>query len=131
MATTVLVVDDEKDFTDLTAYHLRRNGYGVIVAHDGEQALDEARQRLPDLILLDLMLPEIDGFTVCELLRHHRPTQAIPVLMITAMPGQLTRFNGLVAGADQCLTKPISPAELVRRVEEALALRRVAAQGRD
>ena len=123
MPNSILVVDDERDFTDLTAYHLRHKGYEVTVAHDGERALDEARRRLPDLILLDLMLPEIDGFTVCELLRHHAPTRAIPILLLTAQTGQLTRFHALAVGADQFLTKPIRLAELARRVEEALRLR--------
>lgn len=120
MAATILVVDDEKDFADLIAFHLRRNGYAALLAHDGEEALDQARRHLPDLILLDLMLPQIDGFTVCELLRHHPPTRAIPIVLLTALSGQLARFNGLASGADECLTKPISPAELIRRVEQEL-----------
>ena len=93
MPNSILVVDDEPDFTDLTAYYLRNKGYVVTVAHDGGRALDEARRHLPDLILLDLMLPEIDGFTVCELLRHHVPTCKISILLLTAQTGQSPNCN--------------------------------------
>jgi DNA-binding response OmpR family regulator len=124
MATTILVVDDEHDYTDLAAYHLRRNGYAVLIAHDGEQALDMARRHRPDLILLDLMLPEINGFTVCELLRHHAPTKGIPIVMVTALAGELARCHGLASGADDFLHKPVSPAELLQRVEQGLRLKR-------
>ncbi len=130
MPATILVVDDEKDFTQLVAFHLRRNGYEALRAHDGEEALDQARRHLPDLILLDLRLPQIDGFTVCELLRRHPPTHSIPILLITALPGQLARYNGLACGADEYLSKPISPAELIRRIERALRSPRAAAPGR-
>jgi DNA-binding response OmpR family regulator len=120
MAKKILIVDDEHDYTDLTAYQLRRHDYAVLVAHDGEQALDMARRHRPDLILLDLMLPEINGFTVCEILRHHAPTQDIPILMVTALSGELTRCNGLASGANDFLTKPVAPAELLLRVEQGL-----------
>lgn len=126
MAATILVVDDEPDFAELVAYHLRQNGHAVILARNGEEALDQARRHRPDLILLDLMLPEIDGFTVCELLRHHPPTRDIPILVLTAMAGQLVRFHGLASGAAEFLTKSVSLADLMQSVERTLRRSRLA-----
>jgi DNA-binding response OmpR family regulator len=124
---TILVVDDEHDFTDLATYHLHRNGYDVLVAHDGDHAIDVARRQQPDLILLDLMLPEISGFNVCEILRRHPPTGNIPILLVSALSGQLTRAHGLDSGANDVLSKPVSPAELLCRIEKELRGKRSSA----
>ncbi|MBI5387582.1 MAG: response regulator [Verrucomicrobia bacterium] len=121
MSKRVLVVDDEQDMVDLLGYNLRSRGYEVIVALNGLEAIHKARICTPDLVLLDLMMAGMDGFTVCEILRHHPSTARVPVIMVTALAGEMVRLNGLDSGADDFITKPFSPVQLMERVDRLLA----------
>jgi two-component system, OmpR family, phosphate regulon response regulator PhoB len=112
----ILVVDDEPDIVALVAYHLMKRGYRVSTASTGIEALAVARQELPSLIVLDLMLPQKSGIEVLEELRARPETQHIAVLMLTARREEEDRIRGLALGADDYLTKPFSPQELVLRV---------------
>ena len=117
MSPLILSVDDEQDVTDLVRYHLTRIGCEVLTAADGREALQLIASRRPDLILLDLMLPDIDGFGVCEILRRDPHTAAIPVILLTAWATTDARSLGLELGALDYLTKPFSPRELTGRVQ--------------
>jgi two-component system alkaline phosphatase synthesis response regulator PhoP len=113
----ILVVDDEQAVLDLLVYNLRKSHYEVLTAENGRQALDLARQVEPDLILLDLMLPEIDGLDVCRELRH---ASKVPIIMITARGEEVDRVVGLELGADDYICKPFSIRELMARVKAVL-----------
>jgi two-component system alkaline phosphatase synthesis response regulator PhoP len=117
MSQRILVVDDEPSVTDLIAYNLRKALYDVQVAADGRTALHLAREYRPDLILLDLMIPEMDGLDVC---RELRKSSDVPVIMITARGEELDRVLGLEIGADDYVTKPFSMRELMARVKAVL-----------
>lgn len=119
----VLVVEDSPDIAELIAHYLTGAGYGVTVSGNGAEGLRLARQSPPDAIVLDLMLPGMDGLHVCQALRGEASTAAIPVIMLTARGEEADRIRGLELGADDYLTKPFSPKELVARV--AALLRRV------
>ena len=121
----VLVVDDEADIVALVAYHLAKSGYRVSTASTGIDALEAARRERPALVVLDLMLPGLSGYEVLEQLRASEATRDIAVLMLTARREEQDRIRGLTLGADDYLTKPFSPQELVLRV--AAILRRVGA----
>ena len=120
MSAKILLVDDEMDMLELMAYNLGAQGHQILTAVTGLDALNKARRFLPDLIVLDLMLEGIDGFSVCEILRAQPSTGQVPVLVVTALGGQIARLNALSVGADDFLSKPFSPQELVRRVGEIL-----------
>lgn len=120
MKPTILVVDDEADAVDLIEFNLKNAGYQVKSASDGAEALKKARSVLPNLIVLDVMLPEMDGFEICKLLRRDANTAAIPIIMLTAKAAEIDRVLGLELGADDYLTKPFSPRELVLRVKKLL-----------
>jgi len=113
----ILVVDDEQSITDLLAYNLRRNGYQPIVAHDGHQALRLAQVEQPDLVILDLMLPGLDGLDVCRALQRE---STVPIIMLTARDEEVDRVVGLELGADDYVTKPFSVRELMARVKAVL-----------
>jgi len=113
----ILVVDDDPEIQQLLGYVLRREGYETVEALSGEEALKIVQRSAPDLVVLDLMLPGIDGFTVCERLRIAR---SVPVLMLTGRAGEADKVRGLDTGADDYLTKPFSPAELLARVRALL-----------
>lgn len=117
MAKKILVVDDELPVTDLIGYNLEKAHYEVLVAHDGEEALRAARTHQPDLILLDLMLPKIDGLDVC---RELRKTSQVPIIMVTARGEETDRVIGLELGADDYLCKPFSMRELMARIKAVL-----------
>ncbi|HZW02400.1 MAG TPA: response regulator, partial [Anaerolineaceae bacterium] len=117
MAEKILVVEDEQVLQETLAYNLRRQGYEVETAGDGQAALQAARQTKPDLILLDIMLPGMDGFEVCRILRQEMST---PVLMLTARDDEIDRVVGLEVGADDYLTKPFSMRELLARIKAML-----------
>lgn len=117
MAEKILVVEDERALQETLAYNLKRQGYEVETAGDGFSALDMARSVKPDLIVLDIMLPGIDGFEVCRILRQEMNT---PVLMLTARDDEIDRVVGLEVGADDYMTKPFSMRELVARVKAML-----------
>jgi two-component system phosphate regulon response regulator PhoB len=122
----ILVVDDEPDALELIAFNLKNAGLEVLTAENGDQALRLARSQLPDLILLDLMLPEVDGLEVCKILRRDPATSAIPIIMVTAKAAEMDRVLGLELGADDYVTKPFSPRELVLRVKNLLRRRQAA-----
>ena len=120
MKAKILVVDDEPDVLDLVTYNLNQAGFQTLTASDGADALRKARSAAPDLILLDLMLPEMDGLEVCKLLRRDTKTSAIPIIMLTARAGEMDRIVGLELGAVDYVPKPFSPRELVLRVKKRL-----------
>jgi two-component system phosphate regulon response regulator PhoB len=124
----VLVVDDEPDTVELIEFNLTNAGYDIVTAIDGAEALRKARAAEPDLIILDVMLPEIDGLQVCKLLRHDPATAKIPVLMLTAKAAEVDRILGLELGARDYVTKPFSPRELLLRVRNLLAPEEAEAQ---
>lgn len=116
----ILVVEDESDIAELIRYQLEKAGFSVTCVRSGERALEAAERQLPDLVLLDLMLPGIDGLTVCRRLKGAAATRAIPVIMVTARGDERDVVRGLDSGADDYVVKPFSPAVLVARVEAAL-----------
>lgn len=117
----ILIVEDERALTDVLTYNLTREGYEVSVAHDGQDGLRKAQSLLPDLIVLDLMLPVMNGLEVCRLLRASEKTRHVPVLMLTAKAEETDQVVGFSMGADDYVTKPFSVKVLVQRVK---ALRR-------
>jgi two-component system response regulator VicR len=110
----ILIVDDEKNIVDILKFNLKKEGFETIEAYDGEQGLEMALNQKPDLILLDIMLPKMDGFTVC---RKIRQTLSTPILMLTAKEEEVDKVLGLELGADDYITKPFSPRELIARVK--------------
>jgi DNA-binding response OmpR family regulator len=117
MSETVLLVDDERSIVEPLRFHLEREGYTVIAAYDGEEALSKARDEDPDLIVLDIMLPKLDGWEVCRILRQESTT---PIIMLTARDEDTSKVLGLDLGADDYLTKPFSFQELLARVRALL-----------
>lgn len=117
MSTKILIVDDEPPIIDMLSYNLKRANYQVLVARDGQQALTQARQNRPDLIILDLMLPKLDGLEVCRTLRRE---QDVPIIMLTARETEVDRVVGLELGADDYVVKPFSVRELMARVKNVL-----------
>ncbi len=120
MEDTVLIVEDEADVVDLLRYNLNKAGFSVLIANDGIQGLEMAKANRPDVIVLDLMLPGLDGKSVCKSLKKDPETESIPVLMLTAKSDTADRVQGLEIGADDYVTKPFSPRELVLRVQGLL-----------
>jgi len=116
----VLVVDDEPDIAELVVYNLRKEGFEVSSAPDGEEALARIRKGTFDFIILDLMLPGIKGMELCRILRNDPKTKDLPVIMLTAKGDEVDRILGLETGADDYLAKPFSPRELVARVKAVL-----------
>jgi DNA-binding response OmpR family regulator len=117
---TILVIDDEKDLIELVSYNLKKEGFAVKGELDGEAGLAKAKTDLPDLVLVDLMMPGIDGLEVCRRLRSDTRTAAIPIIMLTAKSAESDRVVGLELGADDYVTKPFSPRELAARVKAVL-----------
>jgi len=116
----VLVVEDEKDIADLITHTLLREGYQVVTVDDGEDALSLIRQDRYDLILLDLMLPGLQGTDICRMVRENPGTSSIPIIMLTARTEEMDRVLGLELGADDYVTKPFSPRELLARIKAVL-----------
>jgi DNA-binding response OmpR family regulator len=123
MPHTILTVDDESAVTDLIAYHLGRVGHQVFTAASGREALEAVRTHHPDLMILDLMLPDLDGFGVCEILRQNPATATLPVIILSAWTSSEARDVGLELGALEFLCKPFSPLQLVARVNQLLELK--------
>ena len=121
MERTILVVDDDPALRDTLAYNLRGEGYLVLTAADGVAALEAARHNTVSLVLLDLMLPRLDGLEVCRQLRAQPGTARVPILMLTARGEETDKIVGLELGADDYVTKPFSPMELARRVDAVIA----------
>jgi DNA-binding response OmpR family regulator len=120
---TILVADDEADVRELVVYRLSRSGYAVVEAADGEQALALAKDRVPDLAVLDVMMPKCDGYELTRRLRTGESTRSIPVILLTARSQESDVTRGFEAGADDYLRKPFSPDELVARVRAVLGRR--------
>ena len=127
--TSILLVEDEKDLQDLIRYNLIREGYRLHAADTGEQALRFVRSEVPDLILLDLMLPSMDGLEVCPALRSKSGTAGVPIIMLTAKGEESDVVTGLEAGADDYITKPFSPRVLSARIKAVLRRRAEEATG--
>ena len=125
-ASTVLVVDDEKTLREAVAYELQQEGYRVVTAADGRQALESFRAERPDLVLLDLMLPELSGMEVCRIMRSESD---VPIIMLTAKSSEIDKVVGLEVGADDYVTKPFSLRELLARVRAHLRRREAAPVG--
>ena len=121
MKPKILVVDDEPDALEILGFKLKEAGFVPLFAKDGTRALAAARDERPALIVLDLMLPEVDGLEVCKILRRDPTTASIPILMLTARAAEMDRVLGLELGADDYVTKPFSPRELVLRIKKLLA----------
>ena len=117
MKTKILVVDDEKPIADILEFNLDKEGYDVFVAYDGNEAIDLVRTEEPDLVLLDIMLPEKDGMEVC---REIRKDYQMPIIMLTAKDSEIDKVLGLELGADDYVTKPFSNRELIARVKANL-----------
>jgi phosphate regulon transcriptional regulator PhoB len=120
MAQRVLIVEDEPDIRDLLVFHLEREGFQVTKCTSGVEAVRAARAAPPDLVLLDIMLPEMDGLEVCRRLRRDPVTQGLPIVMLTARGDELDRVLGLELGADDYVVKPFSPRELMARIRAVL-----------
>lgn len=120
MSSRVLIVEDEPDIRDLVVHHLKREGYQVSAAASGEEALRQVRAAPPDLVLLDLMMPAMDGLEVCRRLRQDPATASLPIVMLTAKGDEVDRVLGLEFGADDYIVKPFSPKELLARVRAVL-----------
>ena len=121
MKPRLLVVDDEPEAVELIEFNLKQSGYTVSTAADGADALKKARSQPPDLIVLDVMLPEMDGFEICKTLRLDPSTTKVPIIMLTAKAAEIDRVLGLELGADDYLTKPFSTRELLLRIKKILA----------
>jgi DNA-binding response OmpR family regulator len=116
----VLVADDDRDILELVAFRLERAGYDVVTAGDGAEALEAADARVPDVAVLDVMMPRLDGYEVTRKLREREATERIPVILLTARVQEADVQRGFEAGADDYLKKPFSPQELRTRVQAAL-----------
>lgn len=116
----ILIVEDEADIVELLKFNLEKEGYRTEVARTGEEGLEKARKASPDLILLDLMLPGLDGLEVCKVLRANEATRSIPVIMLTAKGEEIDVVTGLEVGADDYVAKPFSPKVLIARIRAAL-----------
>ena len=125
---TILVVDDEKPIVDILTYNLQKGGYSTLEANDGEEAIKIATEKKPDLILLDIMLPKVDGLTVCKKLRH---TLNVPILLLSAKDEEIDKILGLELGADDYITKPFSVRELMARVKANLRKAEIQVQSTD
>jgi DNA-binding response OmpR family regulator len=120
MTDVVLIADDDVDIVRFVALNLRLEGFEVVVANDGQDALDKARDVQPSLILLDTMMPRMDGYEVCSRLRTEQAGSPIPVIMLTAKSLEADRAMAFTAGADDWVTKPFDPADLVSKVKDRL-----------
>jgi phosphate regulon transcriptional regulator PhoB len=120
MPSRVLIVEDEPDIRELVVHHLKREGYQVSAAASGEEALRQVQAAPPDLVLLDLMMPAMDGLEVCRRLRQDPATATLPIVMLTAKGDEVDRVLGLEIGADDYVVKPFSPKELLARVRAVL-----------
>ncbi|MCB1832195.1 MAG: phosphate regulon transcriptional regulator PhoB [Geminicoccaceae bacterium] len=120
MNPQVMIVEDELPLQKLLAYNLKAAGYDTVQAFDGDEALMLTEERVPDLVLLDWMLPQLSGLEVCRRLRRRRETASVPIIMLTARGEEGDRLRGLETGADDYVTKPFSPAEVIARVRAVL-----------
>jgi two-component system phosphate regulon response regulator PhoB len=127
----ILVIEDERQLTDVLRYNLEREGYEVALAHDGHEGLRKAQMQLPDLVILDLMLPGLDGLEVCRELRSGERTRRVPIIILTAKSEETDQIVGFSMGADDYVTKPFSPKVLLQRVKAMLRRVEAAADSSD
>jgi two-component system alkaline phosphatase synthesis response regulator PhoP len=120
MPKKILIIEDDPDISNLIAYYMTREGYSVGVAYNGIDGLDLLKRNMPDLLILDIMLPDLDGLEVCKRLRENPDASALHILMLTARGEESDKIIGLASGADDYVTKPFSPQELVARVKALL-----------
>ena len=123
MKLRVLVVDDESDFIQLLKYNLEHQGFDILTARDGVEALNLARRELPDVVLVDLMLPDIDGFSVCEILRSQPSTSKVPIIVVSALDGEYVRSRGIQAGVACCFKKPVDMKVLAASIRSNYEVR--------
>jgi two-component system, OmpR family, alkaline phosphatase synthesis response regulator PhoP len=117
MRKKILIVEDDTDLLEILRLSFKGAGYSIATATNGIEALKKARSLRPDLVVLDLVLPELDGFAVCEILRKDRATATLPIIMLTGLSSEFTRFAGLESGATDYVTKPVTPSELVSKID--------------
>src|SRR5215468_200953 len=120
MRKKILLVEDNTELLELLCMNCEDAGFETDTATNGIQALEKARSAAPDLIVLDLVLPELDGFAVCETLRKDPATAEVPIILLTGLTSEFTRYAGLESGASDYVTKPVSPAELVSKIKSWL-----------
>jgi DNA-binding response OmpR family regulator len=120
MRKKLLIVEDNSELLELLRLGLKEAGFSIATASNGIEAVKKARSLLPDLVLLDLVLPELDGFAVCEILRKDQATAGTPIIMLTGLTSEFTRYAGMESGADEYVTKPASPDQLLPRIEHWL-----------
>ncbi|MEI8134058.1 MAG: response regulator [bacterium] len=120
MTKTILIVDDEKDIRDLLAYNLSKEGFGVLTAADGNEALRQIGEHPVGLVVLDIMMPGLDGLEVCKRIRSHKDAAKLPIIFLTAKSAEVDQISGLELGADDYIQKPVSPKVLVARVKSLL-----------
>ena len=128
MRKKLLIVEDNTELLELLRLALKQAGFSVFIANTGLEAIRKARVNLPDLILLDLVLPELDGFAVCEVLRKREETAGLPIILLTGLTSEFTRYAGMESGADEYVTKPASPEQLLLKIQ--YWLRQPPTQGR-
>jgi len=116
----IMIVDDERDLVETLTYRLEASGYTVLTAHDGEEGLEKAREEKPDLILLDVMMPKMDGYHVCRLLKFDEELKDIPIIMLTARGQEQDRKTGTDSGANDYVTKPFESSDLLKKIKEYL-----------
>jgi DNA-binding response OmpR family regulator len=131
MEKKILVIEDDPATSRLVDYSLRHEGYQVIIAFDGLEGIRKAVREAPDLIILDVMLPGMDGFEICHRLRAEAATARLPILMFSAKAQEIDKTTGLKVGADDYLAKPAAPAEIIRRVNKLLAQKKGGALPRE
>lgn len=117
---TILIVEDERDIAEMIEYNLQKEGYETVCVSSGEDAVSAAKKKSPDLVILDIMLPGIDGFETCKKLKNTEITSNIPIIMLTAKSREADKVAGLEIGADDYMTKPFSPRELTARIKAVL-----------
>jgi DNA-binding response OmpR family regulator len=117
MRKKILLVEDDSSLLELLRIHLEDAGFSISTAQNGVEALEKARATAPDTVVLDLVLPELDGFEVCEALRNDATTATKPIIVVTGLNSEMTRYAGLESGADEYVTKPVTPAHLVSRIQ--------------
>jgi len=120
MGKKILVIDDERDLVETLTYRLEAFGYEVLTAYDGQEGLDKAREERPDLILLDVMMPKMDGYQVCRMLKFDEEFKSIPIIMLTARGQDSDRETGETVGADEYVTKPFEANDLTNKIKELL-----------
>lgn len=125
---TILVIEDEKNIAELIRYNLEQEGFRVLTAAKGQSGLETAQREKPDLLILDLMLPELGGLEICKILKNDPKTKTLPIIMLTAKGTEADKVVGLELGADDYITKPFSPRELVARIKAVLRRVREVAQ---